>query len=317
VGEISGLSGVYAASPQLSTSAYVNGNAVLLYGIDASTYASVTNGLDITSGSMLTSSSESNGIVLSNTLASNLGVGVGSVVIVGANSSGGTSYTVAGIFSPATNFGPASRTAYVSLSAAQAISGETGKVTEVYVKATSPSLVGSVASLISSSISNVRTITSTSVAAASTLSGTLSTLFIVIGVVALIAGAFGVINTMMMSISERTREVGTLRAIGAGSGEIMKIFMSEAFMIGVIGAIAGVLIGAIVSSVLPSLTGSAVAGTASRFAGGGFVSSLNTSLTVSNVLLSFALGVIVGTLAGLYPAWRASRMDPVEALRHV
>ena len=318
VDTVGAISGVYATSPQLSTSGYVNGGAVLLYGIDPSTYSTVTSGLDITSGSML-SNSTTGDIVLSSTIATSLGVSVGSTVTVSANSTSGPnySYMVVGIFTPASTFGPQTRSAYVSLSDAQAVSGETNKVTEIYVKAENPSLVNSVASLIDSEISGVTATTASTVAVASTLSGTLSTLFIVVGIVALIAGAFGVINTMMMSITERTREVGTLRAIGAQEGEVLKIFMSEAFVIGVLGAVAGVVIGVIVSIALPSITGSSAAGAVGRFAGARLVSSLNTSLTPDNILLALGLGIVVGTLAGVYPAWRASKMDPVEALRHV
>jgi putative ABC transport system permease protein len=316
VSEIDSISGVYAASPQLSTTGYINGGSVLLNGIDPSTYSLASSALDVTSGIALTSS-DANDIVLSSTLATNLGASVGSSVTVGPNSTGGSTYTVVGIYTAASTFGPATRTAYISLSAAQTIGGETNKVTEVDVKADTPSLVGTVASSIESEISGVRANTATTVGVASTLSGTLSTLFIVIGIVALLAGAFGVINTMMMSISERTREVGTLRAIGAQKLEIMKIFMSEAFVIGVIGALAGVVIGVAVSLALPSLTGSSAAGAAGRFAGARFISSLSTSVTGTDVILALALGIIVGTLAGVYPAWRASRMDPVEALRHV
>lgn len=320
VSKIGSISGVYATSPELSTTGYVNGNTVLVDGIDPSTYSSVTNGLDITSGTML-SNSTTNGILLPGALATSLGVTVGSTVTVGANSTGGNSYTVVGLYSSSTGFGPASRTVYVALSNAQTISGETNLVSDIYVKTVSPGLVSTVAALISSTISGVTAQTSTSTDVASSLSGTLSTLFVVMGLVALVAGGFGVVNTMMMSISERTREVGTLRAIGAEKIDIIKIFLSEAFVMGLIGALVGVAIGIAVSLVLPSLTGSTVASAATRFASfgapGGSFSSLRTSLTVSNVLLSLGLGLVVGTLAGIYPAWRASKMDPVEALRHV
>jgi len=122
-------------------------------------------------------------------------------------------------------------------------------------------------------------------------------------------------NTMIMSTSERTREIGTLRAIGASKGQIMKIFMSEAFFIGLIGAISGVIIGVIATFIIPALTGSS--SPARGFAGGVFRGALSPSLTLYNILLCLCLGLLVGVLAGLYPAWRAAKMDPVEALRHV
>ncbi|HUH99521.1 MAG TPA: FtsX-like permease family protein, partial [Nitrososphaerales archaeon] len=154
--------------------------------------------------------------------------------------------------------------------------------------------------------------------AASTLSGTLTSFFTVIGLVALLAGAFGVINTMMMSVSERTREIGTLKAIGATQWQVMKVFVSEAFLIGLIGAGVGIIVGTIAALALPSLTAAASSG--NLFGGGPaalFRGALAPTLAPSTVLLSLGLGVAVGVLAGLYPAWRASRMDPVEALRHV
>jgi putative ABC transport system permease protein len=319
---IKSISGVYAVSPQLSTTGYINGESVLLYGIDASTYSNVTNGLNIISGTMLSSTSAGSPIVLSSALASSLNVTVNSAVTVGSNSTGGASYIVVGIYNAGITFGPSSRSAYVLLSAAQSIAGEQGKVTEIFVKTDNANLVSSVASLIDSTISGVVANTASTVTTtASTLTNTLSTFFTVIGLVALMAGGFGVINTMLMSISERTREIGTLRAIGAKKAEVMRMFMSEAFLIGLIGAGVGVLIGVVVAIALPSLSGSAT--TAARgFSGGASPSGLlrgglETALTVNNMLLSLGLGALVGTLAGVYPAWRASRMDPVEALRHV
>jgi len=123
---------------------------------------------------------------------------------------------------------------------------------------------------------------------------------------------------MMMSTTERTREIGTLRAIGARRRQVMQLFLGEAFLIGVIGGVGGVVVGAVVSLVLPSFTGAASSsGFGGRGVGGLFGGELTSTLTPEIVLLSLCLGVVVGVLAGIYPAWRASRLDPVESLRHV
>jgi putative ABC transport system permease protein len=135
--------------------------------------------------------------------------------------------------------------------------------------------------------------------------------FATIGVVALVAGSFGVINTMLISVFERTREIGTMKAIGAQQMTVLKMFIIEAAIIGCLGGIIGLAIGSLSSFLLSELPMRALP-TAGRFP-----TRIIPALTLENMCLSFILGLATGALAGLYPAWRAARMRTVEALRHV
>jgi putative ABC transport system permease protein len=131
-----------------------------------------------------------------------------------------------------------------------------------------------------------------------------------VGALALLVAALGVANTMMMAIYERTREIGVLKALGASAAEIRRLFTLEAGMIGLIGGFLGLIAGA--------LLGRLVDWIAHRYlisegvTGVGPLSIVPWWLALGAIL--FAL--LIGILAGLYPAARAARLDPVAALRH-
>jgi putative ABC transport system permease protein len=152
---------------------------------------------------------------------------------------------------------------------------------------------------------------------ASQILNTLALFFLVIGLVAVFAGSLGVVNTMIMSVSERTREIGTLKAIGARDSKILKIFLTEALLIGVIGGGVGVIAGAVLSYVFPLFTRGILGATGGAGFSGASTITMAPAITPLNIALCFSLGALVGVLAGLYPAWRAARMKPVEAFRHV
>lgn len=117
------------------------------------------------------------------------------------------------------------------------------------------------------------------------------------GISLLVAGV-GIINTMTVSVMERTREIGTLKAVGAKSGDVLFMFLSEAMVTGVVGGAIGAAFGFLLGSVI-----------------GNFIDlSVTPSLTLGMFVVGFA--GVTSILSGLYPAWRASNLNPVEALRH-
>jgi len=130
-----------------------------------------------------------------------------------------------------------------------------------------------------------------------------------IGVVAIVIAALGIVNTMVTSILERTREIGVMKAVGGGEGDIMRIFFVEAGAIGVIGGAFGVALGWAVTRV-----GNVVVNHYLRREG--LPPADLFDMPVWLVLGAVAFSLVVTLVAGLYPALRAARVDPVAALRH-
>ncbi len=122
--------------------------------------------------------------------------------------------------------------------------------------------------------------------------------------IAVIVGGMAVINTMVMSVSERTREIGIKKAVGAEDTDILAEYVLEAALIGLIGGIIGVALGWGMAQVLNATVAGAL--------GGEGIFKVTPRLVFA--ALSFAL--VLGMAAGLYPAWRAARLDPVIALRN-
>ncbi len=127
---------------------------------------------------------------------------------------------------------------------------------------------------------------------------TLTTLLASIAFVSLLVGGIGVMNIMLVSVTERTREIGIRMAVGAQPADIMAQFLIEALTLAAIGGVLGVLLGIGIGELL-----------AARF---GWVSETRTDI----ILLALGVSATVGVVFGLYPARKASRLDPIEALRY-
>ncbi|WP_276302404.1 ABC transporter permease [Halorussus lipolyticus] len=119
-----------------------------------------------------------------------------------------------------------------------------------------------------------------------------------IAVISLIVGSIGIANIMLVSVTERTREIGIMKAVGAQNRDVLQLFLVEAVMLGVLGSALGAVVG-----IGAGYAGAEAIGLPLAFQPIWFVASV-------------AVGVLVGVLAGLYPAWDAAHTDPIDALRY-
>ena len=119
-----------------------------------------------------------------------------------------------------------------------------------------------------------------------------------IAIISLLVGGIGVMNIMLVSVSERVREIGLRKALGGRPRIIRRQFLVEASMLGLAGGVLGVLLGIVGALVLPELTGSRVI------------------LSVPASLGAIAVAIAIGVGFGVYPASRAARLAPIDALRN-
>jgi putative ABC transport system permease protein len=136
----------------------------------------------------------------------------------------------------------------------------------------------------------------------------LMTLFIKIMLVAIVL--VSIMNVMIMAVYERINEIGTIAAIGTVPGRILSLFVAEGFLLGVLGSVIGVII-SVAGVVAMNVT--RVSFDFGRQKG----LELAPTIQVQDVLLVMGIVIIIAVLASLQPAWKASRMDPITALRHV
>ncbi|MBI4173483.1 MAG: ABC transporter permease, partial [Candidatus Aenigmarchaeota archaeon] len=139
----------------------------------------------------------------------------------------------------------------------------------------------------------------------SSVTSTFTLFLAAIAGITLFVGAIGISNTMFTSVMERTRQIGILKSLGATDGEIMRIFITEAGLIGLFGGILGALLGVSVAGLISEL-GVRI----------GFQGAFTTAVSLELVIFSVLFSVIVGALSGFFPARRAANMQPVEALRY-
>ena len=147
---------------------------------------------------------------------------------------------------------------------------------------------------ISDASSRLSTITSTL--------GTITTFIMAIGGISLVVAAVSIFNVMMMSVKERVQEIGILLSIGTEKGEVRRMFLYEALILGLIGAV----VGGIMSFVIGYSVVNAMIGSTQYFF---------QPASLIYIPYGMVIGVVVCVASGMYPAWAASNMDPIDALR--
>jgi putative ABC transport system permease protein len=285
------------------------------------------------------------------TAGRNLQVGDSGVVLLSENNTGffgagvgdkisilGQTFTVIGVHGSS---GVEDRqTLYMNLSDAQSLTNNVGYITSLYVFADNAADVNSVASSISSlhpelsvntaqqrldQLQSLQTNYNTALQnAEAALSQTQTTALEEI-VVVVVATSLIVLFVMLYTVRERTKEIGTLKAIGFSNGTVMRQFMVEGILISIIAGLVGIAIGTIAAPMLSSLLLPSVnpfgTSSTSRFgfaANSGASASSLTAAAVDPQLMLLAIGaaILLGALGTLYPAWRAAKIRPAEAMRY-
>ena len=143
-----------------------------------------------------------------------------------------------------------------------------------------------------------------------------SIFMLIVASTSLVVAGVGIMNTMIMSVMERTREIGVLRAIGFSQRDVATIFLAEAALIGAIGGVIGILLGVSASLTMGDVFGRMFqVEEATTPIGQALQISYTPVISPELLLESFLFAILVGIFSGLYPALKAARMDPVQALR--
>ena len=202
------------------------------------------------------------------------------------------------------------QTDYSALLGASAKNNSKWLITNLFISAATPALVTPVTNQATETIRVMHQLKpeaaldvtiSSQTAILSTLSGVTSTLTGFLGFIAAISlfvGGIGVMNIMLVSVTERTREIGLRKAVGAKRSNILGQFLIETLTLTLLGGTLGVAIGWTIADVVKQLQ------------------VMQTAVTPSSIILAFIVTLLVGVLSGLYPAFRASRLRPIEALRY-
>jgi putative ABC transport system permease protein len=254
-------------------------------------------GVDSVNGTTFTNDS-TNQVIIGKTEAQSLNKTVGDTInLYGQN------FTITGTFETG-NF-MTDNGIMMPLSTLQNLTSNQNKISDVLVKVTDNANVTTVSNTITNAYPNQLT-TSTAADSANRINqglGFISTASWAISLLAIFIGAVGVINTMVMTVYERTREIGVLKAVGWKNSRILGMILGESIVLTLIAFVVGTVIAVVGVEVLLTLVPSVG-------------NAITPSFSIYIFLRAFGIALLVGVIGGLYPAYRASRLSPTEALRY-
>jgi len=248
-------------------------------------------------------------VLLGSTVAQDLVGGDGTAAVGTTVQLSGIDFTVLGVLTSKGTIGPedADDRAIAPLTAVQDTLSGYGSVDRISVKAASADTVGSAAAQVEGILDARHRVTaadrdfsvssaSSFLTAATSSNRTFTVLLACVAAISLLVGGIGVMNIMLVTVTERTHEIGIRKAIGARRGDVVGQFLVEAVLLSVIGGALGVLVGLV----------------GSRFT----IVGVHPVVAPYSVALAFGVAVLVGLVFGLYPANRAAALRPIDALRH-
>ena len=315
--DIAQNSDVKAATPRLFASGFLStgdeSSGVRIYGIDPQSVANDPYRAGIVSGDFLTAD-DREGLLIGQPAALKLHLQVGDKVGVSVNTSNGDvleqTFTIRGIYTTET-YGFDNSTVLLPLAKAQAMTQTENHASTIFVILKDTSLTDEAAKAIN--VPGLEVKTWKDLNALLTEFETLANSYIGFFYLIILAITVSVIiNTLIMSVYERTREIGILAAIGMRGARIMGLFLSESFLLAIGGVLMGLLLG-MFSVYLFNIKGFYIGNMGLN---GMLVSdTIRARLTVDKTISVTIMTFVATILSGLYPAWMASRLEPVQALR--